>query len=159
LHMLSASAFAGGGQPPTTIRNVGAFFTASADRTLTLGPDLGAVTVTTAATAPNARLRTQYTVQPEYNKGIAINYNQSSGGSNRTIVISFTGAYIGGSAALDHTQPDFAALTGWNVIWGLVQGAVVQWSLTGVNFTTTNQGEFLDGAITTIATRMGTTTP
>jgi hypothetical protein len=58
----------GAGEQPPNTRQVGLAFREVVDRTATLGPQLSAPTVTTVATAPSARFRAQWPLQPEYNK-------------------------------------------------------------------------------------------
>jgi hypothetical protein len=155
LHAVSLTASAGAA-PALTTRSMLAYFSASADKTFTFGPVIGAVTVSNAATAPSVRLRAQYTVQPEYNKGITVNYNQSSAGVTRGIIIGMTEAYLAGSTTFDHSMADLTGLTGWQAIWSLVQAAT-QWALIGVGSNGTIGA--VDGAIQTLATRHGTITP
>jgi hypothetical protein len=126
------------------------------DRTVTLGPAIGAVTVTTAATAPSARLRAQYTTQAQYNRGWAINYQQNAGGYFRAVNVNISPAYLGAVAALDTTIPDFSGLTGWNPLWPLVTGTVVNWGFTAVGGDISG---FLDGSVATTASRSGAITP
>jgi hypothetical protein len=159
LHGLTLSASAAT-LPITSTRGVLAYFTASADKTFTFGPAIGTVLVNAAATAPYVRLRSQYTIQAEYNSAVTINYSQTGGGTSRHTIIGFSGPYLGGTTALDHTDPDFSPLNGWNNLWGLAAGRATQWSLTGMKFTGPGSiGGPLDGTTTFLGTRMGTITP
>jgi hypothetical protein len=154
LHLVSLFA---GEAPFAMSRSVVAYFTESADKTFTLGPALGDVTVTAAATSPNALLRAQYTLQPEYDDAITINYQQGNAATLRFVIISFTGGYLGSASTLDHTQADLTGLSGWDDTWGLATGTMTTWALVGMDY-----GGILgqlDGAITTMATRNGTITP
>ena len=153
LHLISLLA---GTLPFSSSRALAGYFTASADRTFTLGPQLSAVTVTTAATSPNARLRAQYTLQSEYDDGVTINYSQGTGATHRFVIISFTGGYLGSATTLDHTQGDLTGLTGWNNTWGLSSGLTTQWVLVGVSGTGIVGS---DGSLAMTATRIGTITP
>jgi hypothetical protein len=153
LHLLSATAST---DPSGPTRSLLAYYSASADKAFTLGPPLGAVTVSTAATSPSARLRALYTRQPEYDN-ITVNYFQTSGATFRFVIIGLTEAYLAGTTTFDHTMADLSALSGWQMVWGLVQGTTVQWSLIGFSYGGTPT--VLDGLITTMATRPGSITP
>jgi hypothetical protein len=133
-----------------------AYYKDGIDRTVTLGPALGAVTVTAAATAPSARLRVQYTTQTDYNRGWATNFSQTGGATNRFYNLNVTPGYQGASTTFDYTMPDLSGLAGWNATWGLVAGQQVNWALTGTGGDLT---AFLDGSIARTASRSGTITP
>jgi hypothetical protein len=155
LHGLSIIA-ATGLPPYATSRGLLAYFTASADKTFTLGAPVGAVTVTAAATAPYARLRVQYALQSDYDDGITVNYNQASAAGARAVIIGATGSYLAASPNFDHTEPDLSGLAGWNVVWGLVSGTLTQWTLVGVGAVFPG---LLDGGISLQGTRSGSITP
>jgi hypothetical protein len=133
-----------------------AYYRQGMDRTVTLGPPLGAVTVTTAATAPSARLRAQYTTQAEYNRGWALSFSQASGGTARNYSVNVTPGYQGASTSFDQTIPDLSGLAGWQAVWGLVTGAQVNWSLSAVGGTATAN---LDGDVQLTGNRGGSITP
>ncbi len=133
-----------------------AYYRDGIDRTVTLGAALGAVTVTTAATSPNARLRLQYTTQSDYNRGWAINYSQTGGGNSRFNNLNVTAAYQGASPTFDYTMPALSGLTGWNPIWGLAAGQQVNWGFTG---TGGNATAIIDGSVVITASRTGAITP
>lgn len=146
---------------PQSSRALIAYYTAALDRTFTFGPAIGAVTVTTAATTPAVQLRMVYTVQPEYNKYININYGQGGGGSTRGITVFVTAGYLGGSSAFDITTPPLAGLTGWNNAWNIVAGQQTTWSLTPFGFTASGVLAPVpaDGVILLTGTRQGSITP
>ena len=144
-------------RPITTSRNTFTAFHTGTDQTVTFGPPIGAVTVTTAATSPGARLRFQYTLQPEY-KRVYYLHSGVTNGSVRSIAVYFFPGYLAGLASIDHVEPDFSALAGWNTAWGQPAGVETQWSFVVQNYTRdaslSQDGDFLKNA-----TRLGTITP
>lgn len=160
LHMLTVTA-----NPPAAsqdnLRSVITMFTAPADKTVTIGPNMNTTTVTTAATTPYARLRAQYAVQPEYNSFLVFAYGPNSGGSPgvNTLV---TGAYLGGNTAFDFTTPDFSGVAGWNNAWGAMTGVQTSWVLTASGWSVSGgilASPFQDGATTLSALRVGSIVP
>jgi hypothetical protein len=146
---------------PTSSRSLIAYYTAAQDRTFTLGPAIGTPTVSVAATTPAVLLRMQYTVQPEYNRYININYSQTGGGGTRGQTLFVTAGYLAGSTAFDITTPPLAGLAGWNNAWNIVQGQAVGWGLTPFGFTGGNPFGIVpaDGVVLMTGTRQGTITP
>jgi hypothetical protein len=126
------------------------YFQGSADRAVTLGPAPGAVTVTQAATTPSLRLRAQYTIQAEYNRGVGLTYSQAT----RVVSVSMTQGYLNNSTTFDHTLPELTGLTGFPAAAALVAGSTVNWGVSGFNFTGT--GLPADGTTLTFFTRNGT---
>ena len=138
-------------------RTLGAYYGGeSQDRTLTLGPAIGPVNVTTVATVPTARFRAQYTTQTELNKGWSIAYTQTAAGTGRSYTTNVFPSYQGASTAFDFTVPDFSGLLGWQGVWGLVVGVPVTWTFSAVGG---NGVTLLDGSIATIGTRRESITP
>jgi hypothetical protein len=161
LHQLTVSAFGMAGTP-TTFRTVSKLFATAADQTLTLGPPLGAVTMTAAATSPYVRPRAQYTIQNEYNRYWYAGWSQTSGATTRGATLSVSAGYLGSSTALDLTLPDFSSLAGWNNGWGFVTGSDLGWQLFGAGWSA--PGGYggvpnLEGAVSLAAYRIGTITP
>ena len=106
-----------------------AYFRDAVDRTLSLGPVIGPVTITTVATVPSVRLRAQYATQSEYNGTVSVRYDQASGAITRIYSLSASRGYLGSSTAFDTVIPDLSNLTGWNPSWGLASTAQIRWSL------------------------------
>ena len=95
------------------------YFGAPADRTASLGPNVGTPTISTIAPAPYARMRGQITSQPEYNTFADFAFIQSpAGGGQRTIVVGQSAGYLGGAPATwDVSIPDFSGTAGFNATW------------------------------------------
>jgi hypothetical protein len=127
-HYVQASAFAPGAFTDpvlaTTSRSAGIYFGALANQTLTLGPALSTPTVTTAATAPYARLRSVLARQAEYNQFFYVTFQQA-GSTPRNAVIEATASYLG-AGAFDVTFPDFTS-AGYDPTWGLKTGVSTTW--------------------------------
>ncbi len=159
LHLVTA--IASTGVAPTTTRTVGAYMKDGADKTLNFGAAMGAVTISSAAATPTARLRVQHTIESDYNKYQSVALGQSSGGISRAVSISVSAAYLNGSTAFDITMADLSGLSGFQAAWGLVAGASTTWSYTGSSWTGggTLGPTFLDGIVLTMASRSGTITP
>jgi hypothetical protein len=139
---------------PTSSRSAGVYFRSAANRTLAFGPVLTAPTVTKAATTPVARPRVQLPVQAEYGRFLSASYNQ--GTLNRTVNVSATGAYFGAPSAWDLTMPDLSAVTGWQNAWGLADGTLIEWTVTGTGGVTPFlDTSIADGSTTQSATQEG----
>ena len=155
LHFLQV--IAGSGTLPfTQYRGILAYMQNSNAQTFTLGPQVGTVTVTAAATSPSVRLRAQYTIQPEYSRGANILYTQTSGTTTRSVYVTASAGYLN-STNFDVTMPELNGLTGWQAIWQLLTGTAVQWTFSAANFTGT--GQILDGLTLTVGVRSGQITP
>jgi len=100
------------------------FFTTVTDRTVSLGPDLAAPTITAASTAPYLRLRAQLTAQAEYDQYASATFVQDARSASTTM----TGAYAGG-AAYDLEVPDLSGVQGFDPAWGLVANVTTTWNV------------------------------
>ena len=119
-----------------SIRTATVLFTTLANQTLALGPALATSTVTTAAASPNTRPRLQMAQQPEYNKLWAVGYSQAlAGGGTAAVTVQITAAYQG-TAAIDHTVPDFSTVSGWLTSYGLQPSVGVNFSISASGWTT-----------------------
>jgi len=126
------------------------------DRTLTLGPALSAVSTTTAA-GGMVRLRSQYTVQSQYNRFFIAQYQQSTNG--RIVQVTATSGYLGGTA-YDLTVPDLSGVSGWLAAYGLASGTAVTWTFSASGWTGgTTLDNFGDGNTVQSATTGGQITP
>jgi hypothetical protein len=159
LHSLTAFATPGAGA--TSSRFGVLYFSAVADKTITLGPVLTAPTITTVATSPYARLRAQLGTQAEYNQLASVSYSQGSGATARTMGVFMTAAYAGGQPN-DLTIPDLSAAAGWDNTWGLQAGVTTTWNVFKAGGTA-GLGYFFqsasDGTLLVAGTRTGTVTP
>ena len=124
---LSATASAPG--PSTSDRTAAVYFRSPVNQTLAVGPALSAPTVTKLVTAPNARPRVQLPGQPQYNRLISANYDQS--GTTRHANVSATALYYGSAPVTwDLALPDLSAAAGWTSTWGLLDvGPVINWDV------------------------------
>jgi hypothetical protein len=158
LHLINI--FAGTGTFPfAAYRGILAYMRNSNAQTFTLGPALGTVTVSAAATTPSVRLRTQYTIQPEYNQAWTVIFSQVSGTTTRSVSVSWTAGYNNNAATLDQTWSELSTAAGWQAIWNLVTGTAVNWTFSGARSNVTGVPTTLDGLLLTVAVRTGTLTP
>jgi hypothetical protein len=163
LHGITALSSVINGTTVNQVRSVTTYFKDLAAKTLTFGPVPNAVTVASVTGTPVVRLRSQWTVQSEYNKFFSFAYSQAVAATSRTISITMTTGYLGGNpTAIDHTMPDLSTVSGWDNNWGLRAGTVT-------NFTTTASGWTfaagaagttpLEGGVILSGTRLGSFTP
>ncbi len=113
----------------TSNRFTGVFFRAPGDRTLAMGPELTAPTVTRIAGGTYSRTRIQLALQSDYNRYLTGDFSQST--ANRSTSIVVTGGYASG-AAWDLSIPDLSAATGWTNTWGLLNGTAIDWSVSAL---------------------------
>jgi hypothetical protein len=157
LHLLSVSALnlAGGG---ATFRQLTATFKDAADKTVTLGPTLASLNVSTVA----ARLAFTYTIQSQYNQFWVIGGSQAAGTIAKTAVAYFSAGYVGSSTAFNYSFPDFTTLAGWNAAWSFVTGTQVNWYFNATGWNGTG-GIFgapnSEGVVSQTAVGTGTITP
>ncbi len=145
--------------PTTDARGTERYFTTVADQTLTMGPYLGTVAVTTEQSAPYARLRAVYTRQPEYLGHINVGFSQDT----RGVTLWVTDDYLGAVAELDVEVPDFSGVAGWSDLFGLLAGVETTW-VVNANGWTSGSGiigpdVFTEGLEVRSGTRLGTITP
>jgi hypothetical protein len=132
-----------------------------ADRTITLGPTLANLAVTSVATTPNARLRAVYPIAAQYGNFWVIAYVQQAGSSGRTVTVQSSQGYLAGATTFDVTIPDFSALADWQTSWGLGSGAV-DWVFSAIGWTGasgTFGTPYAEGVVSHTATASGTITP
>jgi hypothetical protein len=99
-------------------------FTDIADKTVTLGPILGAVSVGTSA-----RPSLTYSIQAGYDQTFDVLYQQGSGVATRNIDMAATRGYIGASAtSVTLAIPDLSGLSGFQTSWLLSVGATAHYS-------------------------------
>lgn len=149
------------GIPPDT-RQVGLGLREVANFTTTLGPAHTLPTVTTLATAPYVRLRTTWTIQPEYNRSVFLSLVQAGALDSRFTSIILSDGYLAGTTVGDVAMPDFTGVDGWNNGWGLAAGANVIWTLGGSGWQgpgVVNFPDLANGTQFFSATRSGSLTP
>lgn len=161
LNLLTVTAYDAGATVPSTTRNAVTFFAAAEDQSLTLGPAIGGVDVSTASTTPYVMPRVQYSIQSEYDRFFTWAASQVNGADGRTLLISASSAYLDGASEFDFTMPDFSSVGGFDVTWAPFSGVEATWSF-GANGWTTTGGDgsglpYLDGSVSMSATRVGQT--
>lgn len=136
----------------------------TADPSIALGAVLNDPAVTTGAlSAGIVRVRTQLTIQPEYDKLWLLQYSQSSGGANRNVAISVGGGYQNflGGAQLGLNMPDLSPASGWQAAWGLQNNVLISWTVFAYGWTGAPglSQPVLDGTIVRAAFKSGSYTP
>jgi hypothetical protein len=157
-HMIQATAF---NAFPSfdRFRGVAVIYAAVENRTLNLGPELGAVTVTSAATTPSLRLQAVIPTAT-YNNFWSVTFSQGSGANVRNVLVQSTAAYVGTvPATVTLAVPDLSGATGFQPIWGLADVST-NWTaqaqaVTGFG----TSGQWQDGAALLAAARLGTYAP
>ncbi len=158
LHILSVTAAPAGAGADHT-RGVTSMFHDAADQTVSLGPDLGTVAVSTVANAPYLRLRAQYTIQSEYDGAWVLNLGPEAGNGVSFVV---TAGYLGGGGAFDQTVPDFSGVAGWQDAWGMTSGASVNWFMSATGWTSSGgiiTSPYVEGGRVLSASRFGAINP
>jgi hypothetical protein len=131
------------------------------NRTLTLGPQIAAPTITVAATTPYVRHRVQLARQTEYSQAVLPQFEQNgqNGGPNyRSVSIQASAGYFGGNPTTwDITVPDLSAASGFLATWGLQTTATTSYTIGAIG----GPGDFTaaatDGLTLAIGFRSGNT--
>jgi len=98
-------------------------------RTITLGAVMTA-TVTTLATPPAyKRLQAVYTLPTDYEGFTALEYGD---GANKTVNISATFGYLGGTS-VTLALADYSALSGWDNTWPPATSSTGTWTVFGIS--------------------------
>ncbi|MCU0625094.1 MAG: hypothetical protein MUF21_01215 [Gemmatimonadaceae bacterium] len=139
-------AFESSGGGGNTFRSIQRYFRAPSDVSLALPPAVATPTVTTAATAPYQRPRTVVALQPEYNRVLSVQYEQSNGNDASVFV---TSGYAGTITNWDVTLPDLSSVAGWLNTWGLVTGTPFRWTVIAFGGTSLGFDQITDGATQT----------
>jgi hypothetical protein len=141
---------------PSSTRSGTLIFRSAANKSITLGPDLGPVNTSVLATGPFVRLRAQWTLQIDYNTYWSLSYAQP----NRTVTIGVTAAYLGTASGVDIAFPEVGAI--FDPSLGPQQGVVTTWTFTASGWlfpNGTSQPPFMDGVHSLSASRSGIITP
>jgi hypothetical protein len=154
LHFLTVSSFSASA---TNYRTASIYFAEATDRTVTLGPQISGLTVSAVNSAPYARLRAQYTVQPEYDDLIIF----AGGQQNNTFTILASKDYVGASATYDFAIPDFTGVSGWTNSWAPQLGVNTTWSFSATGYSVPGGliTPFADGLLSQSAVTNGNITP
>lgn len=125
LHLLDVYAHTANG---LALRGETQYYRIAANKSVALGSALSTPAITTAATTPTVRLRTQLPVQPEYNSFVLALFSQ---GTARTVSVVGTAAYFGSPSTWDVAIPDLSGVSGFPTASGLQQGQLTPWQVVG----------------------------
>ena len=102
------------------------FYRVPANQTIVLGADLNNPTLTTVASSPHLRLRTQLPSQSEYGAFLSVQHVQESRGVE--VVITVTNSYYGGTPVTwDVTIPNLSGFQGFPAAARLQSGVATDW--------------------------------
>jgi hypothetical protein len=144
-------------QSADRVRGAAAIHAAVGNRTLTLGPELGSITVAQAGTSPPLRLEAVVPAT-DYGGRWAVTFFQGAGAQYRSAHVQATSGYVGGSpSAVTLVVPDLSTAAGFNDLWGLAEAATTSWLAMGQNAAGLGaQGQWQDGGTLSWASRAGT---
>ena len=143
LHVLAATS--------TVARIVTQYNHTLAARTLTLGALMPSPTITDVSGGGSyKRLQAVYTLPTDYEGSTSFGYND---GANKSVNISATFGYLGGTSAT-LALADYSALSGWDNNWPPATGGTADWSLFGTSAFSTSV--CTEGATFKTATETGT---
>ncbi len=156
LHMLTVV-----GATTTSARLVTELFTAFGDRTVALGPEAVAPTVSLPATAPYPRPRMTWGIQAEYGRHWLAGFQQSAPPVRAWFAIVTSGFHQGGGTVTFDVE-DFTGVPGWDPAWALRGGEAMGWQFAVSGWE--GQGGLdsapaADGSVTRSAWRNGTLVP
>jgi hypothetical protein len=98
-------------------------FTDPSDQSITLGPSLGAVSVT-GGSRPSAT----YNVQAAYDNLYDVVFSQGNGTAFRQVEVLATNGYLDGATSVTLAVPDLAGVSGFSSAWLLVPGVSSTWT-------------------------------
>ncbi len=144
--------------PPTQDqRLLYSYFRTVADRTLTLGPTLAAVTLSSSTSGGLARPKAKANFQTEYGDAFGVTFTQSNG--DRVVTISASRGYFGGGSEFELETPNFAGIDGFNNAWGLLAGASTEARVSAIGGLSGIINQPADGTAWRVAARSTTFTP
>jgi hypothetical protein len=124
---------------------------------------MGAVTVSRVSSTPTLRAQAVVPTVAPYNQSwnIFLTQGGGSGAQYRSTVVQSTVAYVGGSpTTVTLVVPDFSAVTGYQVDWGLKEGVTTNWTSAAIATTGFGpQGQPAEGASQISAARLGVLAP
>jgi hypothetical protein len=140
-------------------RGAAVIYAAMENRTLNLGPELGAVTVTSVATSPSLRLQAVIPTAT-YNQSWSASFSQGSAASARTTSVQSTAAYVGTvPATVTLAVPDLSGVAGFQAIWGLADVST-NWTAQAQAISGFGSGgQWQDGASFLVGARLGAYAP
>ncbi len=128
-------------------------------RTVTLGPVVNDVQLSTVASAPYVRLRAAGTWQSEYDDIVTAGFSQNEGGG-RIWSMQVSRAYAGlTSQTFTLEIPDLSGVEGFNNSWGLLNNTATPWTFGAIGISATGTGQAEEGYVSRAGTRNGTITP
>jgi hypothetical protein len=148
-HQISLIATSGTA-PNTTFRQHTEVFQTMGNRTFAFAPAFTG-TVTSLGGA-NKRLQVTGTIPTLYNSAVSLVY--TSANPNRSVVVSATPGWIGGSS-LTLGLDEFGALTGWLTSYAPLAAATVNYSATVSGFSSLQSTTCVEGLITRVASFAG----
>jgi len=145
--------------PPTqSQRLLYSYFRTVADRTLTLGPALSAVTLSSSTSGGLARAKAKANFQAEYGDAFGVTFSQSNG--NRSVTISaLRGYFAAGGSEFELETPNFAGIDGFNNAWGLLPGVSTEAEVSAIGGLAGVINVPTDGTSWRVAARSTTFTP
>jgi hypothetical protein len=141
------------------MRTAAIVFGTVAAKTITLGPDLDPVAVTTASTTPTPRFQAVIPADAPYNHLWTFGARQGNGSTFRGVAVHTSAGYVGGSpATVTVLMPDLGGASGYLSDWGL-RSVSTTWQATGhFQRGIGVAGEFSEDALMLSAGRVGTIT-
>ena len=141
----------------TSSRAADLYFRAPTDRTVTLGSQIEAPTISVIAGGPAPRLRAHYVAQADYDKVSSIVYNQPT--STGFVAVSMTPAFAALTGGYDLDVPDLTSVPGFDPVWALQVG-VINWTATrtGGTLPLARDVKPVDGATRVTSLTQGTIT-
>ena len=119
---LQASASKSGSSGTQDIRFATVLFSNAADRSITLGPTLGPVSLT-----GSARPSASYTVQTGYDNLFEFNFSQGNSQTFRQVDVLATRGYLGATSSVTLAVPDLSGAAGFVSSWLPVTGTSGNW--------------------------------
>jgi hypothetical protein len=134
---------------------------AMSSKAVTLGPLLGAVSVTVASRTPAVRLQAVIPTAAPYNQFWTFAGSQGNAATYRGAIVYSTAAYAGTlGATVTVAMPDLSAADGYQTDWGMKVGQFIAWQAYGQSQTGFGaRGELSDGAVSQSSGVGNTITP
>jgi hypothetical protein len=103
-------------------RTITSVFSDPTDRSVTLGPALGTITVT-----GGARPTATYAVQSAYDNIFSVSFEQGNDASHRRTDIIASSAYFAGATSVTLSVPNLSGVSGFSSSWLMVPGVSSTW--------------------------------
>ncbi len=155
-HLVFATA---GAQDGNTVRGVFQYNRELANRTIALGGQLTAASVTSLGASPYVRLRASGSWQAEYGDGIGVTFQQTGQGTSRVWTTSSSRAFYNAGGSYAEELPDLSGVSGFNTNWGLRPGVATTAALSANGGIAGTIGVPGEGSTWRFASRTSTITP